>query len=467
MDERLHQEINELLQHLYTQQDTAAPPADGGPQATEIIDVYIVRRVEETGEPPTVEGTLEALGTPETEVPPAEQETTGPSLPPMPPLPLKPRRRVLPFVVGALCTFLATAMVVVTLVIILAPSATVTIIPISAQITISRTVTVVPANATQQQVPGRSLASMTLSQARTVPATGTGHQPALAAHGPVTFYNALPAPQTIPAGELLRGADGVEVVTLQDAAVPAGTLATNGQATVAARAVNVGPGGNIAAGDIYGKCCRDDMFVSNGPFRGGQDARTYQMVTQQDINGATSGLRATLDQSAQAALSQQVQPNETLVSPVPCASSVTSDHKAGEEASHVQVTVSETCAGEVYETSALLDLLRQAVTQEATRRLGNSYGLVGDLWASITQATINTSQGRATLQVKVMSTWVYQFSQARQDQIKLAIRGKSKAEATALLLRTPGVETVSIGARNGSTIPTDIQRIHLNFVILT
>ena len=124
-----------------------------------------------------------------------------------------------------------------------------------------------------------------LSQAKTVPATGTGHQQAQAAHGFITFYNALPTPQTIPAGELLTGADRVEVVTLQDTVIPAGTLATNGQITVTAQAVNVGPQGNIAAGDIYGKCCRDDVFVSNSPFHGGQDARSYHMVTQQDING--------------------------------------------------------------------------------------------------------------------------------------------------------------------------------------
>src|SRR5260370_36863551 len=121
-----------------------------------------------------------------------------------------------------------------------------------------RTVNIVStnANAAQQQIPGRLLETVTLSQAKTVPATGTGHQQAQAAHGFITFYNALPAPQTVPAGELLTGSDGVEVVTLQEAAIPAGTLTTNGQVTVPAQAVNVGPGGNITAEDIYGKCCR-------------------------------------------------------------------------------------------------------------------------------------------------------------------------------------------------------------------
>ena len=153
--------------------------------------------------------------------------------------------------------------------------------------------------------------------------------------------------------------------------------------------------------------------------------------------------------------------------PVPCTSTVTPDHKAGEEASHVQVTVSETCTGEVYDTRALHDLLMQTMTQQATGQLGDGYGLVGDIQASVTKATLNPHQGTATLQVKVIGTWTYQFSQAQQAQIKLAIRGKSKEEATTLLLHMPGVQTVSISTRNGDAIPTDVQRIHLNFVVLT
>jgi baseplate J-like protein len=467
MDENLRQEIEELLENLDAQNNTTTSQLDQGQQAAEVIDVFIVRRQVEEPEPPTVESTLaETFTEQESQEPPAEQETTEPALPP---LPRKSRRRALPFVVGALCVLGAGLLTAAALLMLLAPSATVTIIPASAQITATRTVTVVPSNANvaQQQIPGRPLATITLSQEKTVPATGMGHEPAQAAHGLVTFYNALPAPQTIPAEEMLTGADGVAVVTLQDAEIPPGTLATNGQVTVPAQAVNVGPQGNIAAGDIYGKCCRDNVFVSNGPFRGGQDARSYQMVTQQDMTAVASSLKASLDQGVQAALSQQVQSNETLVTPVPCSSTVIPDHKAGSEATQVSVTVSETCTGEVYTTNALHNLLMQTMAQQATKQLGNGYGLVGDLQTSITRATMNAHRGTATLQVKISSTWVYQFSQAQQDQIKLTIRGKSKDEAIALLLHTPGVQTVSISTKNGTTIPTDMQRIHLNFVILT
>jgi hypothetical protein len=129
-------------------------------------------------------------------------------------------------------------------------------------------------------------------------------------------------------------------MTLQQAVVPAGTLASNGQVTVPAQAVNAGPQGNIAANDMYGKCCRGNVFVSNDTFGGGQDARSYLMVTQQNINGALSSIKTSLGQSVQTTLSQQVQP-------------------------------SETCMGEVYDTNALNDLLMQTVTHQAAKRLGN------------------------------------------------------------------------------------------------
>ena len=466
MNEHLQQEIKELLEHLDAQENTSASQSDGNQQGTEVIDVFIVRRQVEEAAPPIVESTLaETSDEQETQAVPTEQETTES---PLPPLPRKARRRALPFVIGMLCLLLAVALSITTLLLMFAPSATVTIIPTSTQIATSRTVTIVStnANAARQQIAGRLLETVTLSQAKTIPATGTGHQQAQAAHGFITFYNALPALQTIPAGEMLTGADGVAVVTLEDAVIPTGTLATNGQVTVPAQAVNAGPRGSIAANDLYGKCCRDDVFVSNSPFRGGKDARSYQMVIQQDINGVASTLRRSLDQRVQADLSQQVQPDESLVTPVPCAPTVTTDHKAGEEASHVQVTVSETCTGEVYDTNALHDLLVQAMTKQITGQLGEGYGLIGGIQASVTKATLNSHQGTATLQVKVISTWMYQFSQAQQNQIKLTIRGKSKTEATALLLYMPGVQTVSISTRNDEAIPTDVQRIHLNFVTL-
>src|ERR1051326_6928166 len=58
-------------------------------------------------------------------------------------------------------------------------------------------------------------------QSETVPATGHGHQDARAATGTLTFYNGLATVQQVPAGAVLTGNDGVQVVVDQSVFVPA------------------------------------------------------------------------------------------------------------------------------------------------------------------------------------------------------------------------------------------------------
>jgi hypothetical protein len=81
-----------------------------------------------------------------------------------------------------------------------ATTAQVTLIPAQHAVTITTTLAVVTtglgANSSrsrgQATITGRALPTMTLSQATTVPTSGTGHQDAQAAHGLLTFYNGLP-----------------------------------------------------------------------------------------------------------------------------------------------------------------------------------------------------------------------------------------------------------------------------------
>ena len=54
----------------------------------------------------------------------------------------------------------------------------------------------------------------------TVPATGLGHQDAAQASGLLTFYNGLSTEQTVAAGTVLTGNDGVQVVTDTSIAIP-------------------------------------------------------------------------------------------------------------------------------------------------------------------------------------------------------------------------------------------------------
>jgi hypothetical protein len=78
-------------------------------------------------------------------------------------------------------------------------------------------------------------------------------------------------------------------------------------------------------------------------FTGGQDAQPYTFVQKSDIDGASTSLQHSTQQSAINDIHQQLQPNEHLVGDPQCTSNVSSDHNTGDRVSQVTVTVITTC----------------------------------------------------------------------------------------------------------------------------
>jgi hypothetical protein len=379
-----------------------------------------------------------------------------------------PRKRPRIWIVW-LAAVIITALLsgVATAIITYLPTATVTIIAQSSPVSVTSTINArtdgqPQTPGSEQQLAVRSLSTLTLTQARMVPTTGTGHQDAQSAHGLLTFYNALPIVQTIPAGELLTGTDGVQIVTDQDAVIPAAALPIVGQVTVSAHALQVGPGGNMSAYDINGPCCRAYVLVKNtSAFTGGQLARSYPMVTQEDINTATTTLKTSITQSVQAALQAELKANETLIAPFPCTPTISSDHTAGQEATQVTIIMQETCTGLAYDTQALHAIMSQMINQEATRTLGIGYGLIGEIQTSIVQTTVKGQT--ITLQVKATGRYAYQFTQDGLERLKKLIAGQQRGQAVQTLLHQSGVSSVSINVTGAQTdtLPIDTTRIKL------
>jgi hypothetical protein len=432
--------------------DDLFPPVEDAPlpdgHATRFIDVHIYDVGPEEDEPPTVESEPAAA---EPAAVPDEDEQDAPE-------PVQPPHRqlmILPLVGMAMCILLVGGLSVVFLLPLLTPpEATITIVPISKQITTSSTITVVAGQApTAEQLAGRALAAVTMSQQQTVPTTGKAHQDARAAHGFITFYNAATYSQVVPAGTIVIGADGVQIVTDQDALIAAASYPTFGQSTVAAHAIVTGPAGNIAGGDIYGPCCRLNISAVNGPFTGGTLARDYQTVTAQDIRTVATSLDKGVIQSVQAAFQTQVHADETLITPLACQQHVTPDHQPGEEARQVQITVSETCRGMTYNTHAYQSSLTQIMNQQA----GDGYFSIGEIQSSITQATMQ-DQHRTQLHVSMAQDYAYQINQDQQQRLKTLIAGKEKAQAISILLHVPGIQSVSVSS---ATIPADTQHIRV------
>src|SRR5206468_1207091 len=149
--------------------------------------------------------------------------------------------------------------------------------------------------------------------------------------------------------------------------IPTASPPYEGQVTISAHAIVPGSRGNIAAYDINTAFSSSILAKNIQPFSGGKDARTYPVVVQADIDTAVSHLKPTLSQSIQGPFSSQHATGETLITPT-CILKTATEHSTGQEASQVQVTVSQTCQAAAYQQADLQQMVSHVVSQEAIQR---------------------------------------------------------------------------------------------------
>ncbi len=352
-------------------------------------------------------------------------------------------------------------------------AATVTLVPETKTLSTTLTVTALATGTPEQarkQVAARVLVVSSPTQSQTVPTTGTGHAPAQVGEGTLTFYNAAPYSQTVVAGTVLTGADGIEIVTDAPAMIPAGNPPIEGEVTVPAHATTIGPQGNIALLDLNGLCCMAGISVKNtAAFHDGQDAYDYPMVTQADIDHAAGSLLAALTPATQGNLQAEVHPNERLARPVGCQPAITPDHPVGSDASQVTVGVSVTCHAETYDHEAVVRLVTNALMHEATTTLGTDYALRGTISTTITPAGAppHAKPGTLTLLVTGQGMWVYQVSTVEQARLSRLIAGLSRQAAVQVLqqqesghLAAACIQITGLWASE-TALPTNPARIHL------
>ena len=413
------------------QPETSAPASTVQPEAPEPEATALV-----PSEPDVIEG--EAI---EIEQPDIQEDHAPPKQ--------KPYWLLVPCTILACLLFLAGSYLLP----LLTLTATITIIPIERSITTTAAT----------QVQARAIAPLTLSQSATVPATGKRQQAATRAAGTITFYNGLLTPQTIAGGTVLTGSDGVQIVSDHPATIPAANPPLEGQITIPAHALLAGGEGNIPAYEINTACCAPSVVAKNTKaFTGGTEARNFLEVRREDINNAVTMLLVTISRSENAALTAQLHPSEALITPS-CTPHVASNHRPGEEATHVSVTVSVTCTGIAYVAHDVYVSATQMITKDAAKRLGTGYSPIGDIQTTIVQATApSTRQGKAQIILQVSGTWAYQITPRIQEQLAVLIAGKTKQQAERTLLQSPGIAEAEISLRGGyQTLPQDSKAIRI------
>jgi len=489
MAHRLQDDIDAILQwldHPHDAQPAETLPEEDGeswesevePAITETIHVYVMRESElaEPADEQVVESTL-ATGDDDpqrlaafADGPPGARTLDSAEMVEHAPL-LDPRTcaSLARWTAGVGVVLLLTGIAFQVLLLFLTPTPSITLVPVVRNLSTTAPLMAVSGIPTGAHIPARLLPPLTLTQTTTAPATGKGHQDALAAMGTITFYNGLFTSQTIAAGTTLTGSDGVQIITNQLAVIPAAlatTPPTYGQVTVSAHALEPGPQGNIPMRDINQACCLSSVLAQNTTaFHGGQHERDYTVVTREDIDHGVASLTTTLIQSAHAAFTAQLTTNEGLAAP-PCARTMTADHQAGAEAATVTVTVSEQCTAIAYDAVALRKQATQVLIRELAQRGGTHYHLVGTVRVSVLHARIIDQRREVTsLTAHIEGTWMYQFSQHELQRIKHLIASKTPSQAVRILLSLPGIQRATIeGIGENRSLPKDSSRIQVRIL---
>src|SRR6266566_4974902 len=168
-------------------------------------------------------------------------------------------------------------------------------------------------------IQGYALAPVTRTIRVTAIATGKQYVPATTATGTITFYNGAIYSQIIPFGTVLKGADGIKVVTDEQAVIPPAAQTTP-----------------PTYGHVNVACCVTSVIAQNTLFHGGRDAYTYTYLSDQDVKNKTASLLPALQ--AQTLLTL---PNPQL-NPT-CTTVTTSTPGVGKKTVNAVLRITETC----------------------------------------------------------------------------------------------------------------------------
>jgi len=362
--------------------------------------------------------------------------------------------------------------------------ATVTITPESLDLKNTYTITAVTGtpDASKQQVGARVISVTTPAVNKTVQATGSGTSPGTHATGSLDVVNYdtanalnVPAGSSFP-NNFSTACASSSLIMVLDASVtlPAAQAGSAYPSVIVPGHVQqVGTIGDFSdngcfgfiyhnlsncPGTTYGNVCW--AIASVYPFTGGTDPQRYTAVAQSDIDGAANSLINANQPDAQQVVQGQVQSNEQLIGTPQCSPNTSADHKAGDAASQVTVTVTFTCTGEAYDHDAALALASTLLTNQARSSPGGGYALVGQIKTTLTNATLG-SQGMVTITATAEGVWVYQFSDAQKQALASLIAGKSEQEAIQALQAQTGVAhaMIQLADGDGKTLPADPKQI--------
>jgi hypothetical protein len=267
----------------------------------------------------------------------------------------------------------------------------------------------------------------------------------------------------VPSGTVLSTPDGAEFETTRDVTVPRADFATStpGTADVAVRAVQPGPRGNVAAGEITvvpDSLGAQLISVRNNAATSGGDRIEETVVSQQDFDAAFGSLSAQLDAALATAVADPANVPRGLVTFA--------------EAASVSAPQPRPTAAEIVETAAQTFAL--ALDADANVVAVNE-SLIADIGAArvraqlphgheiVSDEVVVTHDGGTVVGASVaynVSASAWSFAQPDTAQVLAQVRGRSVSEARQLLSQY-GEADISVWPEFVDRLPDQSSRISL------
>ena len=213
-------------------------------------------------------------------------------------------------------------------------------------------------------------------------------------------------------------------------------------------------------------CCNNQLTVSNPqPFSGGVDSHIVHVITQADIDSVKNVLFAQLQKQALVKLQKHFAANEVEAGQPTYITRVVSDSPPGIEVDGVNVRVSVSATGFVYNLTTARLVATQLLQKQAELQLDSNY-LLKDVPRIGNPVVVQQGQmGIIYLSVSARGIWIHTFSSQQMRQWQQSIKGATPMLATTYLNTQPGVANVQIRLPFGTDhLPASVDQIRIVFV---
>lgn len=346
---------------------------------------------------------------------------------------------------SAMLLILASALVLVALI---APRATVTLVPATSTINTEITYGIAGTGGNHDVTIDPERVTTTLSYSASIPTTGIRTEPDGSASGSVLMTNPSTAEITVSAGTSITGPDGTAFTTTDDIVVPAadpfGTL-TMGSAPVAILSSVPGPEGNLDAGAINGQL-DNGLFYSNREPTAGGTLREIAVVTEADIETLRAQATVNFDERA----SEQIQ-SEIPEGYRALAGSGRADepgfafsHKVGEDATELEIESTMRVSALAYDPDALHEAARAELSRRVTESLPAGSVLLADTMKVADPMKIGGSSGNPEYRLTASAQARMVLDADELANVKREIVGVSEADAVRRVAQIEGVSQFDV-----------------------